>query len=159
MSDQVPRINPTHTVETRSETSEDASTERASWKALFTFTARTHLPVLASAIFVCVADGVIQPVQAIFIGRIYNAFTDFGGSLTGPNYFRETVSHNVLTMFGLSLAGCFLNAVFLSLWIGFGELQARSARLHLFHGLLGKPMTFFDTLPSGVGSLSPRIQT
>lgn len=146
-------------VEAPSETSEDASTDRASWKALFTFTTKQHLPVLVSAILVCVAGGVVQPIQVIFVGRIYKSFTDFGGGLTGSDYFRDTVRDNVLIMLGLSLAGCLLNAAFLALWIGFGELQAKNARHRLFHGLLAKPLAFFDTLPSGISALSPRLQT
>lgn len=130
----------------------------ATWKALFAFTTRRHLPILSCAIFACLADGAIQPINTIFVGKIFDAFTNFGGGTISSSLFRENVSNNVVILVGLSVAGWILSTVFLATWIAFGELQARTARMRLLEGLLSKPPSFFDTLPSGVQALSPRLQ-
>lgn len=131
----------------------------APWSALFAFTAKRHIPILFCAMVVSAADGVIQPVQAIFIGRIYNNFTDFGGGMKSPTAFRHDMRNQILALAGLSTASWFFNSVFLASWIGFGELQARNARDRIFNGLLTKPIAFYDTLPFGVAALSTRSQT
>lgn len=131
----------------------------ATWKALFAFTTRRHLPILCCAIFACLADGAIQPINTIFVGRIFDAFTTFGGGTISSSLFRNKVSDNVVILVALSVAGWILSTIFLATWISFGELQARSARSQIFEGLLMKPLSFFDILPSGVQALSPRLQT
>lgn len=134
-------------------------TERTSWRHLFAFTTASHLPILVPAIIVCVLHGLVSALQAIYIGRIYKAFTDFGRREVTHLQFRNVVNDNVLSLVGLAIASWLLSSAFLSLWIGFGELQARASRTRLLRGLLAKPVSFFDALPTGIGALSPRLQT
>lgn len=143
----------------RSDSKKDAEIQKTAWKHLFAFTTREHLPILVPAITACLIHGTIPAIQAIFVGQIYNSFTNFGGSTITHLQFHNAVRDNVLALVALAILSWILSSAFLALWIGFGELQARIARLRLFDGLLTKPISFYDTLASGSGGLSPRLQT
>ena len=47
----------------------------------------------------------------------------------------------------------------LAMWLAYGELQAKSARDRLFHGLLEKEIEWYDLRMNGIGALLPRLQT
>lgn len=132
---------------------------KSTWRSLFTFMTRKHLPVLACGISMCLVNGAIAPLNAIVTGAIFQSFTDLGGELITAERFRHDVLRSVFILIGLAGATCIFGSCLFAIWITFGELQARSARLQLFDVLLFSPVMFYDKLRKGVGAISPRMQT
>ncbi len=141
-------------------TDEDSSqTVRARWLSLFNFTSRSHSIPLALALFVSIVSGIIIPALAVFLGKIFDSFTSFGAGQISGSDLVKTVSTYGLALVGLGCASGLINAVYLMLWLVFGELQAKSARGKLFDKMLEKDMEWFDMRTSGIGTLISRLQT
>jgi len=132
---------------------------RATWRSLFCFTSRFHILPLALALLLSVASGIIIPALAIFLGKIFDSFTEFGaGSISGSDLVSRVSTYGI-RLVGLGSASGVLNAGFFALWLFFGELQACSAREELFDSMLGKDMAWYDTRKSGIETLTSRLQT
>jgi len=56
-------------------------------------------------------------------------------------------------------AAWLIEGAFLSSWMVFGELQAKSVREQMFVEMLDKEMEWYDLRQDGIGSLLIRIQT
>ena len=133
--------------------------DRASWRSLFNFTAKSHLFPLLAALALSVASGIIIPALALFLGKVFDSFTAFGaGSISGSSLIRK-VSKNTVALAGLGCASWLLNGCYFMGWLVFGELQAKSVRDRLFDGMLQKDMEWYDMRKAGVGALMPRLQT
>ena len=133
--------------------------KNAGWGSLFSFTTRDHILPLVIAILLSIASGIIIPALAIFIGKLFNLFTEYGaGKLSGPDLVRK-ISRYDLYMLILGGASMLFNAGYFGFWIYFGELQAKSVRDRLFDGLLEKDMEWFDMRTAGVNTLLSRLQT
>ena len=129
------------------------------WKSLFGFTNRKHLPFLGGAVFFGIVAGLALPAEAILYGLVFNQFANFGsGAITGPKLL-ENVSKYCAYMTAIAAVDWFANSIFFVFWLTFGELQARSARNHIFNSLLVKDITWYDTRRSGIGAFLPTIQT
>lgn len=130
----------------------------ANWRSLFNFTSKAHKVHFAVAIISSVASGIIIPALAVFLGKLFGAFTSYGGNHTsGAHLLQKMLTYDT----GLMALGCtagVLNAVYLSSWIIFGELQAKSAREKIFGGVLDKKMEWFDTRMPGIETLTSRLQ-
>ena len=130
-----------------------------SWRALLNFTDRTHFFILVPALFLSALSGMLLPAVAIFMGKYFDALANYGaGELSGD----ELVHKVVLSTCGLVLVGAatwLLKGGYFTLWLVFGELQAKSARDKLFQSLLLKDLEWFEMRSSGVGSLLSRLQT
>src|SRR5450755_10659 len=62
----------------------------AGWRSLFNFTSRTHILPLVLAILLSIVSGIVIPGLAYFLGKIFNAFTNFGaGELTEKELMRK----------------------------------------------------------------------
>ena len=132
---------------------------RAGWRSLFNFTRKKHAITLALALILSVTSGVIIPALAIFLGSVFDSFTNFGaGKLSGSALLRK-VSLDALALVGLGSASWLLNGGYFMLWLAFGELQAKSVREKLFDGMLEKDMEWYDMRKNGIGALVPRFQT
>lgn len=130
-----------------------------SWMSLFYFTTRRHLLPLFVGLIFTVAGGLAVPLLAVILGRIFNILTQFGGrSITAAQLMDEITIH---CLYLLVLGGILwvLQSTYFSLWIIFGELQAKRARDRLFGDLLGKEIKWFDLKADGVSALLPRIQS
>ncbi|MCJ1312634.1 hypothetical protein MMC25_006309 [Agyrium rufum] len=137
----------------------DAEDITAEWRSLFAFTTRAHIPILCTAIFLSIASGIVIPAFAIFLGKIFDTFTDFGaGKLDGASLVHK-VSRNALYLVGLGVASWILNGSYFSLWLAFGEQQAREIRDKLFNGMLRKDMAWYDMRKGGVDAMIPRLQS
>ena len=131
----------------------------ASWRSLFNFTStRDALPLLSAIIF-SIAAGIITPALAIFLGKIFDLFTNFGaGEISGSDLVKE-VSTYAIILAGLGTASGLLHAGFFMLWLVFGELQAKHVKERLFEGMLEKEMGWYDMCTDGVDTLVSRFQT
>jgi ATP-binding cassette subfamily B (MDR/TAP) protein 1 len=128
------------------------------WKSLFSFTAKAHLPVLLPAIFLSTAAGTLQPTMAFFFGKFFDSFSDFAsGEIEGAVFMdRSLTSFNA--MFAIGAATFLFKGALFTLWLVFGEMQARCVRELLFASLLDRDMGWYEARTSGVESLLARIQ-
>ena len=137
----------------------DEQVVRAQWRSLFAFTTRTHILPLTVALLLSVGSGIVIPALALFLGRIFGFFSDFGAGKIGGSDLTQKVASNALILVGLGAASWFLNGTFFMFWLAFGELQAGSVRDKLFDGMLKKDMEWYDMRKAGVSALIPRLQT
>lgn len=138
---------------------EKDSLKTPGWRSLFNFTSRLHLIPLCVALILSLASGVIIPVFAIILGRIFGLFTNYGAAkISGPELIRNVSSYGKVLV-GLGATGGLLNAGFLMFWLVFGELQAKDVRDKLFDGMLEKDMEWYDMRKSGIDTLISRLQT
>lgn len=128
------------------------------WASLFAFTTRKHTAPLSVALLLAIGAGAVNPVLAIFLGRIFNAFSAFGAGTVDEATFRHNVSKESLSLLGLGSISWLLNGGFFIAWVSFGELQAKSCRSRVFDGLLQKSIAWFDKRKSGVATSMSRAQ-
>ena len=138
---------------------EDVQAKNAQWGALFNFTTKAHILPLLIAILLSISSGIVVPALAIFLGKLFNLFTEFGaGKISGSELVHRISTYDIY-MLGLAGASMLLNAGYFGFWLYFGELQARNVRDRLFDGLLKKDMEWFDMRTAGVNTLLSRLQT
>ena len=131
----------------------------AGWRSLFNFTTKEHIVPLLIAVLLSIASGIVIPALAIFLGKLFNFFTEYGaGKINGPDLVHRISKYDIY-MLGLAGGGMLVNAGYFGFWLYFGELQAKSVRDRLFDGLLEKDMEWFDMRTAGVTTLLSRVQT
>jgi len=129
------------------------------WKYLFAFTCKPHFIALVPAVVLSVADGLVEPAVAIYIGRFFDAFARFGTGEIGENaLMRDTLTdvYILITIGGINLV---LKGGYFTAWLTFGELQAKAVRDVLFRTLLEKDLEWYDARSTGVETLLARMQT
>ena len=130
-----------------------------SWRDMFHFTRKRHLPILALAILSTAVAAAIKASSSVFMGFLFQAVTDYGsGTLDAQQALGQVVSW-CLILCAMAAGDGLSNMVMLSSWSIFGELQAREIRTRLFSGLLNKDMEWFDTRQDGISSLLVRMRT
>lgn len=137
---------------------ESDQVEAPAWWSLFSFTSRTHLFSLSVALCLSVASGIIIPVFAIILGRVFDLFTKYGAKEISGSDLVKKVSVWGLGLVGLGSGSGILNAGYFMAWLVFGELQAKSAREKLFDGMLKKDMDWYDMRKAGIDTLISRLQ-
>jgi hypothetical protein len=130
-----------------------------SWRCLFSFFERKHIPTAISAAVCSIGAGASQPVNAILYGKIFTEITRFGvGTLTAQQFLHNASIWS--TALAIAAGGAWIvHGASLSSWMIFGELQAKSARTNIFQPMLEKELQWYDLRDDGVGSLLVRIQT
>ncbi|EMC94702.1 hypothetical protein BAUCODRAFT_124301 [Baudoinia panamericana UAMH 10762] len=129
------------------------------WKALFFFTTSANLPVLICGVICSAIAGAANPVQSFLIGRLFEGFTQYAsGAWTTITLMQEQKKH-VLYLVAVAGGSWIFHSLEFMLWLTFGELQAKSARDRLFHGLLERDIEWYDMRKNGIGALLPRLQT
>ncbi|KIW94749.1 uncharacterized protein Z519_04726 [Cladophialophora bantiana CBS 173.52] len=128
------------------------------WKSVFTFTAKAHLPILLGAIIFSAAAGCLQPTMAFFFGKFFDTFSDFAAGKTDGSTFMERSLSSLYVLFGIGGATFVLKGTLFSLWLVFGEMQARSIRELLFQSLLDRGMEWYEARTTGVGTLLSRVR-
>ena len=128
------------------------------WSSLFKFTTSKHAIVLGPALCLSVSARVVVPSMAIFFGKIFGSFSNFGAGIIDGDELMHIVSIDAIALVGLGGATWLLKGGFFALWLVFGELQAKAVRDHLFQSLLEKDLEWFEKRESGVGSLLSRLQ-
>lgn len=132
---------------------------RASWKHLFAFTRARHWTSLIPAIVASCAVAGFKTSLAVSMGLFFQIAADFAiGDLSGPDTLKQGTDLCVV-LCGLGAGHWLANTVFLSTWVVFGELQARSVREQMFDTLLDKKMAWYDAQADGMSSLLVRIET
>ncbi|KAK2761305.1 hypothetical protein FQN54_001827 [Arachnomyces sp. PD_36] len=144
---------------TSTPTPTSTSTPKSNILSLFNFTTRKHLPPLLSALTLTLAAGILVPISAIFLGRLFDAFSSFGSGTINGDALADRVSANCIILVGLGAATWVLNGGYFTLWVAFGELQARVVREEMFADLLRKDLEWFEMRRDGMGSFLPRLQT
>lgn len=132
--------------------------KRPGWRSLFNFTTRIHLFPLSLAFIFSVASGIIIPVLAVLLGKLFGLFTDFGADKISGSELVKKVSVYGIALVGLGSASGLLNAGYFMIWLIFGELQAKSVRDRLFDGMLEKDMEWYDMRKNGVDTVISRLQ-
>ncbi|KAI9845188.1 MAG: hypothetical protein M1838_001849 [Thelocarpon superellum] len=133
--------------------------QHAGWASLFLFTRKSHTLTLLTAVVLSVVSGVIIPATSVFLGIIFNSFTDFGaGQITGPELTAK-ISVQCIALVALGGASWALNGGYFGCWLAFGELQAKTARESVFDEMIGKDMEWFDMQRDGMGGLIPQLQS
>jgi hypothetical protein len=128
------------------------------WTSVFAFTTKSHLLVLLPAILCSVAAGFLQPSMALAFGLFFNAFSEFAGGKVDSTSFMDRSMRAFLALFMIGAATLLLNGSLFSLWIAFGEFQARRVRGMLFTSLLDRDFEWYEARTNGVGSLLSQIQ-
>ena len=138
---------------------ENGFVRQANWMALFAFTTRKHLPVLAIAFLCAAVSALTLPASAVVYGLIFRQFANFGsGQITGAVLLLNT-SKYCTYLVAVSVVSWFSNSVYFATYLTFGELQASSARDKIFNSLLFKDMAWYDTRKSGITAFLPVIQS
>jgi len=150
--------NPQTPVSPQLATNEDAL-QSSGWKTLFAFFTRRHSLPLACAIFVSIAAGAAGPALSIFVGKIFNSFADFAGGKITTQEFESQLVKDSLYLAALGLVSFLSSAGSFAAWVIFGEMQARTCRAVLFDGLMGRPISWYDTRRSGAKALVARVNT
>lgn len=133
--------------------------KKPSWRSIFHFTLRIHLISLAVALTLTVLSGVIIPAVAIILGKAFDAFAQYGSNkITGPDLVGQ-ISWYAVALTVMGCASGILNGGFFTIWIAFGELQAKSAREQLFNEMLEKEIEWYDLRRAGTNTLISRLQT
>lgn len=130
-----------------------------SWRSLFSFTTRQHTASIIYCAITTFASGILRPVASIFFGYIFSILTQYGAGTLGPGDTRHQISTWCAALTATGVAAWVIQGTFLSAWMIFGELQARSVREQMFTCLLDKEMEWYDLRKDGMGSLLIRIQT
>lgn len=144
--------------EPTSEATTTESSAKAPWRALFFFTTKSNLPTMITGVLFSVIAGASPPINAWIQGKIFESFSLLGaGQLTGEKLYNDDKKY-VLYFVALAGATWLVNAGEFACWMSFGELQAKSARDRLFHGLLEKDIEWYDMRKHGIGALLPRLQ-
>lgn len=97
--------------------------------------------------------------MAIFFGKIFSIFTKVGLGNSSGHEALVAISKWCIALASLGGAAWLIEGTFLSSWMVFGELQAKSVREQMFVGMLDKEMEWYDLRQDGIGSLLIRIQT
>jgi ATP-binding cassette subfamily B (MDR/TAP) protein 1 len=103
--------------------------------------------------------GLIRPTAAILFGKLFNALTDHGGGNMDAKEMLHEVSMWCIGLTVLGAGTLIVEGVFFSLWLLFGELQAKCVRQMMFSGMLEKSMEWYDLREDGIASLLNRIET
>lgn len=132
---------------------------KSSWKSLLAFTTGKHLGAFAFAGVLSFTSGLVSPALAIFLGRIFDNFSDFGAGKmeAGDLRYKVGVYSTYLGFLGL-LSWALSGTSFMS-WLVYGELQAKVVQEFVFDGLASQRVEWYDTRRSGVSALLTRLNT
>ncbi|KAJ5622358.1 hypothetical protein N7528_005590 [Penicillium herquei] len=137
---------------------EDPGHIRTSWKSLFSFTTRKHLPILITGSIFALFAGCVTPVLAVLLGNVFDDFTSYGAGQSDADALRSKIATNCLGMVGLGAAGWFLNSAYYMIFVAFGEFQASSIRGKIFVELLKRDVAWFEAQKEGSGAFLSGMQ-
>ncbi|KAK5676695.1 ATP-dependent permease [Elasticomyces elasticus] len=136
----------------------DDESQATPWRALFFFTTKANIPILIAGSICSIIAGAASPFQSYLTGKLFQGFTSYAsGAWTGEKLMHEQTRY-VLYLVAVGGASWVFHSLEFVLWLAFGELQAKSARDRLFHGLLEKDVAWYDMRKNGIGALLPRLQ-
>ncbi|KAJ5579811.1 ABC transporter integral membrane type 1 [Penicillium hispanicum] len=137
---------------------ENAPAFKPSWKSLFFFTTRKHIPALVVGSLFALFAGCVTPVLAVLLGDVFDSFTSFGAGQIDTDGLHGRIITSCFGMIGLGAAGWFLNGAYFMVFVAFGELQAASIRSKVFVELLKRDVEWFEAQTEGSGAFLSGIQ-
>ncbi|CZT18507.1 related to ABC a-pheromone efflux pump AtrD [Ramularia collo-cygni] len=137
---------------------DDVPAVKAPWRSLFAFTTRRQVPLFMAGVACAILAGAASPAQTLIIGKLYGGFTDYASGRLDKNEFMRKETTYVIYLVAIAAASWLLHTIDFGIWLAFGELQAKSARDRLFHGLLEKEIEWYDMRKNGIGAMLPRLQ-
>ncbi|CAO2657496.1 Nn.00g036220.m01.CDS01 [Neocucurbitaria sp. VM-36] len=137
---------------------EQDNASKVGWKALFSFTTRKHLLVLSAALLSAVIAAATLPVFAIIYGLIFREYTDYGARKIDSSALLGNVTRYCIILTSIVTLNWVANSFYFSLFLTFGELQAKSARDRVFDVLIKKDMTWYDMRETGMAAFLPAVQ-
>ena len=120
---------------------------------------RQHTGSIASALVASILAGLIRPASAIIFGQLFNTLTDYGSDVIDAKEMLHRISTWCLALTALGIATWITEWLFFSMWMIFGELQAKSVRQQMFAGMLEKNVEWYDLREDGIAPLLSRIET
>ncbi|KAK0649026.1 P-loop containing nucleoside triphosphate hydrolase protein [Cercophora newfieldiana] len=136
-----------------------AQGQKSTFKDLFSFTQRAHVPIIVCAFFTAALVAGTRTAYAVLTGKIFELSTKFGaGVLPGSDFLSQT-STLTIYMCLLGLGMWLVASIDVALWVTTGELRAKTARKTLFASFLRKTMTWYDSRDNGMSSLMVGIHT
>ncbi|WQF87851.1 Putative Type 1 protein exporter [Colletotrichum destructivum] len=118
------------------------SHRKPSWIRLFAFSKLHHLPTLVAGIFAACICAALRTAFAVVIGQMFQIISNYGSEVSGSSNTITQASQLSITICCLWAGILVGNAVVLSSWVLFGELQAKSARTSVFSRLLAHEMSW-----------------
>ena len=137
---------------------EDDPVGHLGWRLVFSFTTKKHLPILCGALLCAAVAALTVPAQSIMYGLVFDQFAHFGAGKTTSAALLANTSKYCTYMTAIASVNWATNSLHMTLWLMFGELQARRARDETFDQLLTKDIAWYDTRRSGVGALLAKLQ-
>ena len=131
---------------------------RPTWKGLFGFTTRAHIPTLVFGVLTALLAGCVTPALAIFLGNLFDTFTTYGAGQIDSQLLHSKVASNCLRVVAVGVAGWLLNGAYFTAFVGFGELQAFTARSKIFSELLYRDVEWFEARREGSGAFLSSVQ-
>ena len=131
---------------------------KPSWRSLLEFTRRKHWLPLICAIIATTLAGLIKPALSILYGKTFATLTQFGGGNLSEEETLREISTWCLAVTALGIGAWVAECGLMTMWIVFGELQAKSVRQEMFASMLDKDMEWYDGLEDGIGAFLIRIQ-
>lgn len=114
------------------------------WRSLFGFVSRRQYWLLAVSLGFTLVSGLLPPVMAVILGDLFQQFARYAANTITRDEFLSQISRFSLGLTALGCLSWWINGTFFSLWMCFGEAQARSARETVFGSLLKKEMVWFE---------------
>jgi len=115
------------------------------WRLLFGFTSRRQYWLLAISLAFTLVSGLILPATSIILGNLFEQFAKYATHTITTDEFTRQISRYSLGLTVLGFLCWWINGTFFTLWLCFGEAQARNARETVFGNLLKKKMAWFET--------------
>lgn len=122
------------------------------------FMSASHYLLVLVAMILTVLTAVVNPVFALYLGKLFQSFTLLGEGHISGSQLLERVKSDVSALLLIGAASWFLNACFLFAWVSFAELQVKYARHKLFGELLGQEIMWFDMRKEGIGAFLSHAQ-
>jgi hypothetical protein len=128
------------------------------------------------ALFICIHESTASRIRRTFSSFFHRSgnpatyffhllwlhFSDLakfgGGNASGQDTLRN-ISIWCIALTVLGVAAWVVQGGFLTSWMIFGEVQAKTVRKAMFEGMLDKDMEWYDLRKDGIASLLVRIHT
>ncbi|KAG8631462.1 hypothetical protein KVT40_000602 [Elsinoe batatas] len=127
------------------------------YRAILTFTNRSHTTILVVGITAAIIKGVAGPAGALLTGKIFGALSGYRPGVKTAESLIASVRQNVLYLLVVAGASFFVHFIFFTAWVIFGERQAKEARHQLFNALLKQEVAWFDCRKEGPSAMLPRL--
>ena len=111
------------------------------------------------ALFLSAISGILLPALAILFGRFFEALSEYDAAAIQEKELVRKVLINTYALIALGGATWLLKGCYFTLWLVFGQLQAKSVQDALFQCLLHREVQWFEERTNGVGSLLSRVQS